>query len=64
MIEAGKASGELAPDVNVYGMAAVVVGIVIGVAMQSYFEKGAIDAEQAIEEAIQAALARLKPARR
>jgi len=64
MIEAGKASGELAPDVNVDGMAAVIVGIVIGVAMQSYFEKGAIDAEQAIEEAIQAALARLKPARR
>lgn len=64
MIEAGKASGELAPDVNVDGMSAVIVGIVIGVAMQSYFEKGAIDAEQAIEEAIQAALARLKPARR
>jgi AcrR family transcriptional regulator len=60
MIEAGRASGELAPDVNVDGMAALIVGIVIGVAMQSYFEKGAIDAEQATEEAILALQARLK----
>lgn len=60
MIEAGRASGELAADVNVEGMSAVIVGIVIGVAMQSYFEKGAIDAELATEEAIHAALGRLK----
>jgi AcrR family transcriptional regulator len=64
MIESGKASGELAADVNVDGMAAVIVGLVIGVAMQSYFEKGAIDSELAIEESIHAALARLKPATR
>lgn len=64
MLETGKGSGEVAADVNVDGMAAVIVGIVIGVAMQSYFEKGAIDSEQAVEEAIHAALARLKPSAR
>jgi hypothetical protein len=46
--------------VDVDGLAAVLVGVVIGVAMQSYFEKGSIDAEAATQEAVAAALARLK----
>jgi AcrR family transcriptional regulator len=60
MLEAGRASGEFAPDINVDGFAAVLVGVVVGIAMQSYFEKGAIDADAATEEAIRAVLLRLK----
>jgi len=59
MIEAGRGAGEFGNDVNVDGLAAVLVGVVIGVAMQSYFEKGSIDADAATEEAVNAALARL-----
>jgi AcrR family transcriptional regulator len=61
MIEAGKAAGEFMPETSVDAVAAWLVGVVIGIAMQSYFEKGAIDADAAIEEAAQAALARLRP---
>jgi AcrR family transcriptional regulator len=60
MLEAGRASGEFAPDLDIDGFAAVLVGVVVGIAMQSYFEKGAIDAEVATEEAIRAVLARLQ----
>jgi TetR/AcrR family transcriptional regulator len=63
MLEAGRASGEFAADVDVSAFAAVLVGVVVGIAMQSYFEKGAIDADAATEEAIKAVLARLAPRR-
>ena len=60
LIESGRAAGDFTADVSVDGLAAVLVGVVIGVAMQSYFEKGSIDAESATEEAVQAALGRLR----
>jgi len=60
LLEAAKASGEFTPDANVDAVAAALVGVVVGIAMQSYFEKGAIDADAAIDEAAQAALARLR----
>jgi AcrR family transcriptional regulator len=61
MLEAGRASGEFAADVDVEAFAAVLVGVVVGIAMQSYFEKGAIDPDAATEEATRAVLARLRP---
>jgi AcrR family transcriptional regulator len=60
LVESGKSSGEFAGDVHVDAVAAALVGVIVGIAMQSYFEKGAIDADAAIEEATQSALARLK----
>jgi len=60
LVDAGKTSGEFVADANVDAVAAALVGVVVGIAMQSYFEKGAIDADAAIEEAAQSALARLK----
>ncbi len=60
LIKAGRRAGEFSGEVDVDGLAAVLVGVVIGVAMQSYFEKGSIDAEAATQEAMAAALARLK----
>ena len=60
LIEAGKSSGEFAPDVNVDALAASLVGVVIGIAMQSYFEKGAIDPDVAVDEAAQAFIGRLR----
>ena len=60
LVESGKSAGEFAADVHVDAVAAALVGVIVGIAMQSYFEKGAIDADAAIEEATQAALARLK----
>jgi TetR/AcrR family transcriptional regulator len=60
MVEAGRAGGDFNADTNVDAVAAALVGLVIGIAMQSYFEKGAIDSDLAVEEAAQAMLARLK----
>jgi AcrR family transcriptional regulator len=59
MIEAGQASGELAGDADPEAMAALLVGIVIGISTQVYFEKGAIDPEAAVDEAVRAVIARL-----
>jgi AcrR family transcriptional regulator len=63
MLEAGKASGEFAADLSVDALAASLVGVVIGIAMQSYFEKGAIDPDAAADEATQAFLMRLRARR-
>jgi TetR/AcrR family transcriptional regulator len=60
MIEAGKAAGEFAADMNVDAIAASLVGVVIGIAMQSYFEKGAIDTDAAVDEAAQAFITRIR----
>src|SRR5262249_18875713 len=60
VLEAGKAAGEFAADAAVEAISASLVGVVIGIAMQSYFEKGAIDADAAIDEAALATLARLR----
>ncbi len=60
MIEAGKVAGEFAADLNVDAMAASLVGVVIGIAMQSYFEKGAIDTDTAVDEAAHAFIGRLR----
>lgn len=60
MIESGRKAGEFPAAVNVEALAAVLVSIVIGVAMQNYFEKGSIEAEAAITEAVASALCRLR----
>jgi AcrR family transcriptional regulator len=60
LVEAGKVAGEFAADANVDAVAAALVGVVVGIAMQSYFEKGSIDADAAIEEAAIGAVARLR----
>jgi AcrR family transcriptional regulator len=60
VLAAGKAADEFAADAAVEAVSASLVGVVIGIAMQSYFEKGSIDPEAAIDEATVAALARLR----
>lgn len=60
MLEAGKASGEFGAHIQVDATAAALVGVVIGIAMQSYFEKGSIDTDAATEEAAQAFLLRIR----
>ena len=42
-------------------MAALLVGIVLGIATQHYFEPGSIDVDAAVEEAVETVLARLTP---
>ena len=61
LLDNARASKEFTADFDLEGLAAVLVGVVIGVAVQSYFEKGAIDIETSTDEAIKVALARLKP---
>jgi AcrR family transcriptional regulator len=58
LLEAGQAQG-VWQDVDVEGMASLLVGIVIGIATQSHFEKGAIDWERTLDEAVKTVLARL-----
>jgi AcrR family transcriptional regulator len=52
------ASRSIAP-VDAKTMAALLVGLVIGIATQHYFDPGAIDVDEAIEEATRTVLARL-----
>jgi AcrR family transcriptional regulator len=61
LMENARASKEFVADFDLGGLAAVLVGLVIGVAVQVYFEKGSIDVDAATEEAVKVALARLKP---
>jgi AcrR family transcriptional regulator len=58
LLKRARAAGEVAkvdPDV----MASLLVGIVLGIATQHFFEPGAIDIEAAIDEAARTVLARL-----
>jgi len=62
LVRRGQAAGQLGPcDADTMG--ALLVGIVIGVVTQAWFEAGAIDPEAIVEEAGAAMLARLAPAR-
>jgi AcrR family transcriptional regulator len=63
LLEHGREAGAFAA-VPADALAALVVGTVIGIATQAYFEPGAIDVESAIEEAHRALLARLAPPQR
>jgi AcrR family transcriptional regulator len=47
--------------IDVRAMAALLVGIVLGIATQHYFDPGSIDVDRATEEATLAVLARLSP---
>ena len=61
LLRRARTDGEIAkvdPDV----MASLLVGLVIGIATQHYFEPGAIDVEDAIDEAVRTVVARLSPA--
>jgi AcrR family transcriptional regulator len=48
------------PGVDAQPLAALIVGIVIGIAAQAYFEPGSIDTDAALEEAARSVLARLR----
>jgi AcrR family transcriptional regulator len=48
------AHGELPSDCNADGLATILVGLVLGVVSQVYFEEGAVDAEAAIAEGARA----------
>lgn len=58
VLQAGRRAGAFAAH-DVDAMAALIVGIVIGLATQVYFQPGAIDADAALEEAARCVLARL-----
>lgn len=58
LVRRGQAAGELGPgDPDALG--ALLVGIVIGVVTQAWFEPGAIDPEAVVDEAATAVIARL-----
>jgi AcrR family transcriptional regulator len=59
LIQAGQADGAFAANANPDALAAVIVGIVLGLVTQSYFEVGAVDAEAAIEAAVSSIIAGL-----
>jgi len=59
-----KGAGRAIARVDEKTMAALLVGLVLGIATQHYFEPGAIDVDAAIEEATRTVLARLAPASR
>ncbi|MCC7537824.1 MAG: TetR/AcrR family transcriptional regulator [Deltaproteobacteria bacterium] len=58
LIEEGRRSGELS-DVDAQHVATVVVGLVLGIATQWYFEPAAIDVDRAVDTAVAAVLALL-----
>jgi AcrR family transcriptional regulator len=58
LIRRAVASGEIA-KVDPAVVAALLVGLVLGIATQHYFEPGAIDVDAAVDEAVRTVLARL-----
>jgi AcrR family transcriptional regulator len=63
LLRRAREAGEIA-KVDPATMAALLVGLVLGIATQHIFEPGSIDVDAAIEEATQTVLARLSPKRR
>ncbi len=59
LVRAGQTLGRFRTDVDVDAIAAVMVGTVIGIVTQHYFEPGAIAPAAAVDEAVSALLARL-----
>ncbi len=60
LLKRARAGGEIAKiDADV--MASLLVGMVLGIATQHYFEPGAIDVDAAVDEATRTVLARLVP---
>lgn len=59
VLRAGARAGEIAPT-SVDALAALMVGIVIGVATQAYFEPDAIDVEAVLREAEETVVARVR----
>ena len=60
LIEAGQKAGVLAADADPQALGALLVGTVIGLATQAWFDEGAIDLDRALDEAAQAFSARLR----
>jgi AcrR family transcriptional regulator len=58
MLKAGMDDGDFV-TVDTEAVSALLVGIVIGVSTQEYFEKGAIDVDKTVDEAVRAIVARL-----
>jgi AcrR family transcriptional regulator len=58
LLKGALAAGEV-KDVDPAPMASLLVGIVLGIAMQHYFDPGSIDVDAAIEEATRTVLGRL-----
>lgn len=59
VLRRARADGEIG-EVDPAAMAALLVGVVLGIALQHYFDPGAIDVDAATEEAVQAVMARLR----
>lgn len=63
LLRAARVAGTIA-KIDPKTMAALLVGLVLGIATQHYFDPGAIDVDAAIEEASAIVLARLAPKRK
>ncbi len=61
LLRAARAAGTIA-KIDPKTMATLLVGLVLGIATQHYFEPGAIDVDAAVEEATATVLARLRSA--
>ncbi len=55
-------SADLAP-IDVAGMSTVMVGVVLGIAMQAYFQPTEVDVNAAVNVAVETVLARLRISR-
>jgi AcrR family transcriptional regulator len=67
LIEEGQSSGAFSRDVDVAGTAPMIVGAVLGIALQWYFDARSVDVDAAIASASDAVLGRLlvvRPTRR
>ena len=60
LLRAARAAGQIA-RVDVDVMASLLVGLVLGIATQHYFEPGSVDVDAAVEEATRTVVARLAP---
>ena len=61
LVREGQNAGDFRVQVDPRAMSTVIVGLVIGICVQTYFREGAVDVETAVEEAVASVIARLRP---
>jgi AcrR family transcriptional regulator len=62
LIEEGQSNGAFSADVRPAATSSVILGVVLGIALQWYFDPHSIDVDAAIADASSAMLTRLRPA--
>jgi AcrR family transcriptional regulator len=60
LVREGQNAGDFCVEVDARALSTVIVGLVIGICLQAYFQAGAVDVNATVEEAVKAVQSRLR----